>query len=80
MQGYSFLIHIFQSLYFASSTADIERFYLSLVKGLVVFGDSWAPSIMRRGRAPADNSDVLTMFGLVYSGEMASQPLVDDSS
>ncbi|KAL3145955.1 hypothetical protein ABBQ38_015315 [Trebouxia sp. C0009 RCD-2024] len=35
---------------------------------------------MRRGRAPADNSDVLAMFGLVYSGEGATQPLVDDFS
>ncbi|DBA70891.1 TPA: hypothetical protein ACH3X2_011339 [Trebouxia sp. C0005] len=35
---------------------------------------------MRRGRAPADNSDVLAMFRLVYSGEGATQPLVDDSS
>ncbi|DBA92489.1 TPA: hypothetical protein ACH3X1_002722 [Trebouxia sp. C0004] len=34
----------------------------------------------RRGRAPADNSDVLAMFRLVYSGEGATQPLVDDSS
>ncbi|KAL0021239.1 hypothetical protein WJX79_007883 [Trebouxia sp. C0005] len=34
----------------------------------------------RRGRAPADNSDVLAMFCLVYSGEGATQPLVDDSS
>ncbi|KAL3160455.1 hypothetical protein ABBQ32_010774 [Trebouxia sp. C0010 RCD-2024] len=35
---------------------------------------------MRRGRAPADNSDVLAMFRLVYSGEGATQPLVDDFS
>ncbi|KAL3155924.1 hypothetical protein ABBQ32_012921 [Trebouxia sp. C0010 RCD-2024] len=35
---------------------------------------------MRRGRAPANNSDVLAMFRLVYSGEGATQPLVDDSS
>ncbi|DBA90737.1 TPA: hypothetical protein ACH3X1_003947 [Trebouxia sp. C0004] len=34
----------------------------------------------RRGRAPADNSDVLAMFRLVYSGEGATQPLVDGSS
>ncbi|KAL3154758.1 hypothetical protein ABBQ38_011304 [Trebouxia sp. C0009 RCD-2024] len=35
---------------------------------------------MRRGRAPADNSDVLAMFRLQYSGERATQPLVDDPS
>ena len=34
----------------------------------------------RRGRAPADNSDVLATFRLVYSGEGATQPLMDDSS
>ena len=37
-------------------------------------------STTRRGRVPADNSDVLAMFRLVYSGEAATQPLVDDSS
>ncbi|KAL3132134.1 hypothetical protein ABBQ32_008744 [Trebouxia sp. C0010 RCD-2024] len=37
-------------------------------------------SSTRRGRAPANNSDVLAMFRLVYSGEGATQPLVDDSS
>ncbi|KAL3156263.1 hypothetical protein ABBQ32_012537 [Trebouxia sp. C0010 RCD-2024] len=35
---------------------------------------------MRRGRAPADNSDVLAMFRLEYSGAGATQPLVDDAS
>ncbi|KAL0023972.1 hypothetical protein WJX77_004581 [Trebouxia sp. C0004] len=35
---------------------------------------------MRRGRGPADNSDVLAMFRLQYSGERATQPLVDDAS
>ncbi|DBB01051.1 TPA: hypothetical protein ACH3X1_000951 [Trebouxia sp. C0004] len=35
---------------------------------------------MRRGRAPADNTDVLAMFRLQYSGERATQPLVDDIS
>ena len=53
----------------------------SLVERFVAFGDIWdvAPS-MRRGRAPADNSDVLAMFRLQYSGERATQPLVDDAS
>ncbi|KAL3155929.1 hypothetical protein ABBQ32_012927 [Trebouxia sp. C0010 RCD-2024] len=37
-------------------------------------------SSTRRGRAPANNSDVLAMFRLVYSGEGATEPLVDDSS
>ncbi|KAL3149508.1 hypothetical protein ABBQ32_002290 [Trebouxia sp. C0010 RCD-2024] len=37
-------------------------------------------SSTRRGRAPANNADVLAMFRLVYSGEGATQPLVDDSS
>ncbi|KAL3132126.1 hypothetical protein ABBQ32_008735 [Trebouxia sp. C0010 RCD-2024] len=37
-------------------------------------------SSTRRGRAPANNSDVLAMFRLVYSGEGATQPLVDNSS
>ncbi|KAL3134335.1 hypothetical protein ABBQ38_006592 [Trebouxia sp. C0009 RCD-2024] len=37
-------------------------------------------SSTRRGRAPANNSDVLAKFRLVYSGEGATQPLVDDSS
>ena len=35
---------------------------------------------MRRGRAPVDNADVLAMFRLQYSGEAATQPLVDDVS
>ncbi|KAL3134237.1 hypothetical protein ABBQ38_006668 [Trebouxia sp. C0009 RCD-2024] len=35
---------------------------------------------MRRGRAPADNSEVLAMLRLVYSGEGATEPLVDDFS
>ncbi|KAL3153587.1 hypothetical protein ABBQ38_011576 [Trebouxia sp. C0009 RCD-2024] len=34
----------------------------------------------RRGRAPADNSDVLAMFRMQYSGERATHPLVDDPS
>ncbi|DBA85720.1 TPA: hypothetical protein ACH3X1_005289 [Trebouxia sp. C0004] len=37
-------------------------------------------SCTRRGRAPANNSEVLAMFRLVYSGEGATQPLVDDAS
>ncbi|DBB00936.1 TPA: hypothetical protein ACH3X1_000850 [Trebouxia sp. C0004] len=37
-------------------------------------------SSTRRGRAPANKSDVMAMFRLVYSGEGATQPLVDDSS
>lgn len=37
-------------------------------------------SSMRRGRLPADNSEVLAMFRLQYVGEAASQPLVDDAS
>ena len=44
-----------------------------------VFGDMLR-STTRRGRVPADNSDVLAIFRLVYSGEGATQPLVDDSS
>ena len=44
-----------------------------------VFGDMLRSST-RRGRAPAGNSGVLAMFRLVYSGEEATQPLVDDSS
>ena len=35
---------------------------------------------MRRGRAPADNSEVLAMFRQVYSGEGATQSLVNDAS
>ena len=33
-----------------------------------------------RGRAPANNSDVMAMFRLVYSGERATEALVDDFS
>ena len=64
---------------FASQTADIELFCCSVVVGFVVF-DDMLRSNTRRGRAPADNSDALAMFRLVYSGEGATQPLVDDSS
>ena len=46
----------------------------------IVLFDDMLRSNTRRGRAPADNSDVLAMFRLVYSGEGATQPLVDDSS
>ncbi|DBA83811.1 TPA: hypothetical protein ACH3X1_006334 [Trebouxia sp. C0004] len=67
------------SLNFASPTADIERFCSSVVEGFVVFGDMLR-SRTRRGGEPADNSDVLAMFRLVYSGEGATEPLVDDSS
>ena len=56
-----------------------SRILFLVVAEFVVFGDSLGSS-MRRGRAPADNSDVLAMFRLVYSGEGATQPLVDDSS
>ncbi|KAL3142096.1 hypothetical protein ABBQ32_004717 [Trebouxia sp. C0010 RCD-2024] len=52
---------------------------LPVVVGFVVF-DDMLRSNTRRGRAPADNSDVLAMFRLVYSGEGATQPLVDESS
>ena len=51
----------------------------SLHLSLVVF-DDMLRSNTRRGRAPADNSDVLAMFRLVYGGEGATQPLVDDFS
>jgi len=44
-----------------------------------VFGDIF-DAIMRRGRAPADNLDVLAMFRLEYSGAGATQLLVDDAS
>ncbi|DBA96412.1 TPA: hypothetical protein ACH3X1_015308 [Trebouxia sp. C0004] len=54
----------------------IERFYSSVV---VVFGDMLRSST-RRGRAPANNLEVLAMFRLVYSGEGATEPLVDDFS
>ena len=64
---------------FASPTEGIERFYSSVVVGFVVFGDILGAS-MRRGRVPADNSDVMAMFRLVYSGEGATEPLVDDFS
>ncbi len=51
----------------------------SVVAGFVVFGDIF-DAIMRRGRAPADNLDVLAMFRLEYSGAGATQLLVDDAS
>ena len=63
----------------ASLTVDLQRFYSSVVAEFVVFGDMLR-STSRRGRAPANNSDVLAMFGLVYSGEGATEPLVDDFS
>ena len=44
----------------------------------VVFGDKLSCST-RPGRAPANNSDVLAKFRLVYRGEVAAQPLMDDS-
>ena len=56
-----------------------SRLYSSLYAEFVVFGDMLR-STSRRGRAPANNSDVLAMFGLVYSGEGATEPLVDDCS
>ncbi len=56
-----------------------RAFRFSAAAKFVVFGDMLGSST-RRGRAPANNSDVLAMFSLVYSGEGASQPLVDDSS
>ncbi|DBA92520.1 TPA: hypothetical protein ACH3X1_002753 [Trebouxia sp. C0004] len=37
-------------------------------------------SSRRRGRAPANTSDVLGMFRLVYCGAGATQPLADDAS
>ena len=45
----------------------------------VVFGDILGAS-MRRGRTPADMSDVMTMFRFQYSGERATKPLVEDAS
>lgn len=51
----------------------------SSLVGFVVFGDMLGAS-MRRGRAPADNSEVLAMFRLQYSGAAATQLLVDDAS
>ena len=68
-----------KSLNFASQTCRHRRFRSSVVAGIVVFGDMLR-STSRRGRAPANNSDVLAMFGLVYSGEGATEPLVDDFS
>ncbi len=44
-----------------------------------MFGDMLGAS-MRRGRAPANNSEVLAMFRLQYSGAAATQLLVDDAS
>ncbi|KAL3135423.1 hypothetical protein ABBQ32_007605 [Trebouxia sp. C0010 RCD-2024] len=35
---------------------------------------------IRRGRAPADNSEILAMFRLQYSGEGATYTLADDVS
>ncbi len=67
------------SLDFASPTCRHRGFYSIVVAEFVVF-DDMLRSNTRRGRAPADNSDVLAMFRLVYSGEGATQPLVDDSS
>ncbi len=58
---------------------SVPRLQTSSVSVPLVFGDMLGAS-MRRGRAPADNSDVLAMFRLQYSGEGASQPLVDDAS
>ena len=52
---------------------------LRIVAEFVLFGGMLRCST-RRGRAPANNSDVLAMFRLVYSGEGAIQPLVDDAS
>ncbi len=66
-------------LNFASPTCRHRGFYSSVVADFVVFGDMLR-SNPRRGRAPANNSDVLAMFRLVYSGEGATQPLVDDAS
>ena len=65
-----------ESFKFASPSCRHRAF---VVAEFVVFGDMLR-SNTRRGRAPADNSDVLAMFRLVYSGEGATQPLVDDSS
>ena len=59
--------------------ADIEDIIPKVVAEFVVFDDMLRCNT-RRGRAPADNSDVLAMFRLVYSGEGATEPLVDDSS
>ena len=56
-----------------------RAFLFSAVAEVVVFGDM-SRSSTRRGRAPANNSDVLAMFRLVYSGEGATEPLVDDFS
>ena len=48
-------------------------------RAFVVFGDHLGAS-MRRGRAPADNSEILAMFSLQYSGARATQTLADDAS
>ena len=45
----------------------------------MVFGDMLG-AITRRGRAPADNLEVLAMFRLQYTGVGATQPLADDAS
>ena len=60
-------------------TCRHRGFYSSVVAEIVVFGDMMRSST-HRGRAPADNSAVLAMFRLVYSGEGATQPFVDDLS
>ena len=59
--------------------ADIEDSIPKLSRNLWCLIDMLR-SNTRRGRAPAENSDVLAMFRLVFSGEGATQPLVDDSS
>ena len=64
---------------FRFPTCRHRGFYSSVVAEFVVFGDMLRSST-RRGRAPANNSDVLAMFRLVYSGEGATEPLVDDFS
>ena len=49
------------------------------VAEFVVIGDMLRASMLR-GRAPANTLDVLAMFRLVYSGEGATEPLVEDFS
>jgi hypothetical protein len=56
-----------------------ERSCSSIFVGFVVFGGIVGAS-MRRGRASADNSEVLAMFRLQYGGEGATNHLVDDPS
>jgi hypothetical protein len=73
---FSLLGRVFQ---FRFPDLQTSRLYSSLDAEFVVFGDMLR-STTRRGRAPANNSDVLAMFRLVYSGEGATEPLVDDSS